>query len=85
MTYNGMIVDTSSITGYTALSVVTRARPPRPRSLSFAREQAAIKEWIATALSTASIDADFAREIVECRFLLEGYGATCEHGWETFA
>lgn len=84
MTHKGMIVNTSSITGYTALSMTARMRPLRPRSLRFAREQAAIEEWMDTALSAASIDADFAREIVECQRVLKGYGATWEHGWESF-
>ncbi|MBF6372533.1 indolepyruvate oxidoreductase subunit beta family protein [Nocardia farcinica] len=84
LTHRGMIVNTSSIPGYTALSVMARVRPLRPRSLRFAREQAAIEEWLAIALSAASIDADLAREIVECQRVLKGYGATWEHGWESF-
>ncbi|MEU7767282.1 indolepyruvate oxidoreductase subunit beta family protein [Nocardia sp. NPDC049190] len=85
VTHKGMIVNTSSITGNTALSVMARMRPLRPRSLRFVREQAAIEEWMARALSVAAADADLACEIVECQRVLKGYGATYEHGSDSFA
>ncbi|MEU7632176.1 indolepyruvate oxidoreductase subunit beta family protein [Nocardia sp. NPDC049220] len=85
VTHKGMIVNTSSITGNTALSVMARMRPLRPRSLRFVREQAAIEEWMARALSVAAVDADLACEIVECQRVLKGYGATYEHGSDSFA
>ncbi|MFJ9371009.1 indolepyruvate oxidoreductase subunit beta family protein [Nocardia sp. NPDC101769] len=84
MTHKGMTVNTSSITGYTALTVMARARPLRPRSLRFVREQAAIEQWMGIALAAAPGDADLAREIVECQRVLKGYGATYEHGNDSF-
>lgn len=84
-THQGMIVNTSSITGYTALSVMARVRPLRPRSLRYHREQAAIEQWMAAALAVAPEDAELAREIVECQRVLKGYGATYEHGSDSFA
>ncbi|MFJ9369985.1 indolepyruvate oxidoreductase subunit beta family protein [Nocardia sp. NPDC101769] len=84
LTHRGMIVNTSSITGYTALSLTARLRPLRPRSLRYAREQEAIDQWLHTAAAAAALDAEFAREILECQRVLKGYGATYEHGAESF-
>lgn len=84
-THKGMILNTSSVLGYTLLSTMARARPLRPRSLRFGREQAAIEQWIEQALEAANVDADLAREIVECQRVLKGYGSTYSHGSESFA
>ncbi|PBC44081.1 indolepyruvate oxidoreductase [Rhodococcus sp. ACPA4] len=85
VTHKGIVLNTSSVHGYTMLSTLARLRPLRPRSLRFVREQAAIDIWIEQALATAAIDPDLAREIVECQRVLKGYGATYEHGGESFA
>ncbi len=84
-TSRGMTINTSSMGGYTALSITARLRPIRPRSLRFVREQAAIDEWMRIALSAAASDSELAREIVECQRVLKGYGATYEHGNDSFA
>ncbi|MEV6101286.1 indolepyruvate oxidoreductase subunit beta family protein [Nocardia sp. NPDC051981] len=84
LTRRGMTVNTSSITGYTALSITARLRPLRPRSLRYQREQQAINEWLKAASTTALLDADLAREILECQCVLKGYGATFEHGADSF-
>lgn len=84
-THKGMILNTSSVLGYTLLSTMARARPLRPRSLRFGREQVAIEQWIEQALEAANVDADLAREIVECQRVLKGYGSTYSHGSESFA
>ncbi len=83
-THKGMILNTTSVVGYTLLVIMARVRPLRPRSLRFGREQKAIEAWMEQALSVAPADADFAREIVECQRVLKGYGATYEHGAESF-
>ncbi|MBC2642612.1 MULTISPECIES: indolepyruvate oxidoreductase subunit beta family protein [unclassified Rhodococcus (in: high G+C Gram-positive bacteria)] len=84
ITHKGMILNTSSVHGYTMLSTMARLRPLRPRSLRFVREQAAIEEWIDHALRAAAVDAELGREIVECQRVLKGYGATYEHGGDSF-
>ena len=84
VTHKGMILNTTSVAGYTLLTTMARVRPLRPRSLRFGREQKAIEAWIEQALAVAD-DADLAREIVECQRVLKGYGATYEHGSESFA
>jgi indolepyruvate ferredoxin oxidoreductase beta subunit len=81
VTRKGLIVNTSSITGYTVLAVLARLRPLRPRSLRFAREQAAIQEWLDLA---AAAEPELAAEILRCQNVLKGYGATYEHGSGSF-
>jgi indolepyruvate ferredoxin oxidoreductase beta subunit len=83
-TRNGMTVNTTSATGFTALWVMAKMRPLRPRSLRFGREQAAIDEWLDLAAGTAADDYDLACEIIECQRVLKGYGRTHEHGSESF-
>jgi indolepyruvate ferredoxin oxidoreductase, beta subunit len=83
VTHKGMILNTTSITGYALLTTMARFRPMRPRSLRFGREQKAIERWIARALAVAG-DGELAREVVECQGVLKGYGATWAHGAESF-
>jgi indolepyruvate ferredoxin oxidoreductase, beta subunit len=83
-TRNGMVVNTTSVTGFTALWVMAQMRPMRPRSLRFGREQAAIDAWLDLAAKTAAADYELAREIIECAQVLKGYGRTHEHGSESF-
>lgn len=85
LTHKGMILNTTSVTGYALLTAMARARPLRTRSLRFRREQRAIETWIEQALAAARTDAELAREIVECQGVLKGYGATYAHGSESFA
>lgn len=84
VTHKGIVLNTSSVHGYTMLSALARLRPLRPRSLRFVREQTAIDAWIEQALDAAVVDTDLAREIVECQRVLKGYGATYEHGADSF-
>lgn len=85
VTREGMILNTTSVTGYTMLSTMARMRPLRPRSLRFVHEQTAIEEWLALVLAVAADDAELAVEIVECQGVLKGYGATYAHGDDSFA
>jgi indolepyruvate ferredoxin oxidoreductase beta subunit len=84
VTRNGMVVNTTSIIGFTMLWVMARLRPLRPRSLRFGREQAAIDGWLDRAVVAAGTDYDLACEIVECQRVLKGYGETHHHGKESF-
>jgi indolepyruvate ferredoxin oxidoreductase, beta subunit len=85
VTHKGMILNTTSVGGYTLLTTMARVRPMRPRSLRFGREQKAIEGWIEQALQVAPSDPALAREIFECQGVLKGYGSTWEHGSESFA
>lgn len=84
VTHKGMILNTTSVVGYTLLTTMARGRRLRPRSLRFGREQSAIDAWIEQALAVAD-DGELAREVIECQGVLKGYGATYAHGSESFA
>jgi indolepyruvate ferredoxin oxidoreductase beta subunit len=83
ITHRGMILNTTSVVGYTLLSVMARMRPLRPRSLRFGLVQQEIEAWIDQALNSAE-DPALAREIVACQQVLKGYGSTHAHGHESF-
>jgi indolepyruvate ferredoxin oxidoreductase beta subunit len=84
VTHKGMILNTTSVGGYTLLTTMARVRPLRPRSLRFGREQKAIEKWLGESLAVAGTDPELAREMIECQSVLKGYGATWEHGMESF-
>lgn len=84
VTRRGIVVNTTSIIGFTMLRIVSALRPLRPRSLRYWREQAAIDAWIELALETAPSDYDLACEIIECQRVLKGYGETQSHGRDSF-
>ncbi|WP_433803338.1 indolepyruvate oxidoreductase subunit beta family protein [Actinomycetospora sp. CA-084318] len=85
VTRDGLVLDTTSVRGYAMLATMARMRPLRPRSLRFAREQEAIGAWLDLIDEIAADDPDLAREVAECQRVLKGYGATWEHGEESYA
>ncbi|WP_226357996.1 MULTISPECIES: indolepyruvate oxidoreductase subunit beta family protein [unclassified Pseudonocardia] len=85
VTREGMVLNTTSVTGYAMLATMARMRPLRPRSLRFVEEQKAIEAWTALALDTVAADADLAVEILVCQKVLKGYGETYAHGNDSFA
>lgn len=84
-TRDGLVVNTTGIAGYSMLWTMARLRPLRPRSLRFGLEQVAIDAWLDRAVCLGATDPELAREVVECQRVLKGYGATHEHGRESFA
>lgn len=84
-TNKGMVLNTSSVGGYTLLSVMARIRPLRPRTVRFVREQQEIDAWMDRALAIAPTDQELATEVVKLQHVLKGYGSTYEHGSESFA
>jgi indolepyruvate ferredoxin oxidoreductase beta subunit len=84
-THKGMVLNTSSVTGQTLLTILARTRPLRPRSVRFVREQEEIDRWMNRALAVAPTDQALAIEIVKLQHVLKGYGSTYEHGGESFA
>jgi indolepyruvate ferredoxin oxidoreductase beta subunit len=84
-THKGMVLNTSSVTGQTLLTILARTRPLRPRSVRFVREQEEIDRWMNRALVVAPTDQALAIEIVKLQHVLKGYGSTYEHGGESFA
>lgn len=84
ITRNGMIVNTTSVFGFSSLWLMASMRPIRPRSLRFGREQIAIDNWLDLIVSTAAVDYDLACEVAKCARVLKGYGQTHAHGSESF-
>jgi indolepyruvate ferredoxin oxidoreductase beta subunit len=84
-THKGLVLNTSSVTGQTLLTILARTRPLRPRSVRFVREQEEIDGWMNRALVVAPTDQALAIEIVKLQHVLKGYGSTYEHGGESFA
>jgi indolepyruvate ferredoxin oxidoreductase, beta subunit len=84
-TNKGMVLNTSSVGGYTLLNIMARVRPLRPRTVRFVREQAEIDAWTDKALAIAPTDQALATEIIKLQHVLKGYGSTYEHGSESFA
>jgi indolepyruvate ferredoxin oxidoreductase beta subunit len=82
--HKGIVVNTTSASGYTTLSVLARLRPMRPRSLRFGREQQFIDAWLQLVADIAPQDPDLATEVIRCERVLKGYGQTHEHGQESF-
>jgi indolepyruvate ferredoxin oxidoreductase beta subunit len=84
LTRNGLIVNTTSVVGFTALWSMAALRPLRPRSFRFGREQVAIDAWLALVTDLAAEDYALACELAECPKVLKGYGQTHAHGTQSF-
>lgn len=84
LTRKGMVVNTTSVLGFSMLRVMAAMRPLRPKSLRFGREQQGIDRWLGLVVDVASTDSDLATEIVMCQGVRKGYGATHAHGVESF-
>ena len=85
VTRDGMIINTTSVTGYSMLWIMAAMRPMRPRSLRYGREQIAIDAWLDLIVDVATEDYALACEIATCARVLKGYGETHSHGSESFA
>lgn len=83
-TRDGLVVNTTGIAGYSMLWTMAHARPFRPRSLRFNREQDEIETWLDRAVELGRRDPGLARQVIECQQVLKGYGATHAHGRESF-
>ncbi|OYO11010.1 indolepyruvate oxidoreductase [Enemella evansiae] len=83
--HKGIVVNTTSVLGFTTLSTLARLRPIRPRSLRFVHEQAEIDAWLDLAVRISRTDYDLACEVLCCARVLKGYGETWERGEQHFA
>lgn len=81
----GLVLNTTSVPGYTVLSTLARLRPIRPRSLRFAHEQTEIETWLALVAGQARTDYSLACATAACAQVLKGYGETWERGKRSFA
>lgn len=85
VTRNGMIVNTTSVFGFTMLRIMASMRPMRPRSLRYGLEQQAIEAWLDIVDEVAQTDYNLAVEVAKAARVLKGYGQTHSHGKESFA
>lgn len=81
---DGIMIQTTSLQGYTTLAGLAGLRPMRPRTGRFKAEQELIDAWVARVVQAAAADPAFAVEIVMCARVLKGYGATHAHGHDSF-
>ena len=84
VTRNGMIINTTSVFGFSMLRILAGMRPIRPRSLRYGREQVAIDAWLDAVYETALTDYELAAEVAKAPRVLKGYGQTHSHGKESF-
>ncbi len=77
-----LLLQTSSVSGYLLLRLLSLLKPWRRRSARFALEQQSIERWLGalTRLGFASLDRGLVSEIAGCARLLRGYGETQRHG-----
>lgn len=83
--HKGIVVNTTSVWGYTTLSTLARLRPIRPKSLRFVHEQGEIDGFLDQVCSVAHRDYELACELMCCVRVLKGYGETWERGEHSFA
>jgi indolepyruvate ferredoxin oxidoreductase beta subunit len=84
-----LTLHTSSIAGMLAMRALAALRPLRPHSLRFAREEAAIEDWLTlmerTLAARGDVAAEAALELAKLPRLLKGYGETHAAGGAEFA
>lgn len=80
----GIVLNTTSVFGFTVLSTLARLRPIRPRSLRFVHEQQEIDAWLDAVADHARDDYELGVEVARLPRLLKGYGETWERGEEKF-
>lgn len=85
LTRGGRIVETTSLSGFLQLYLISSLRPLRRRALRFLRERALMNSWLAELAPVAREDYALACEIAMCPRLLKGYGDTHARGSTNFA
>ncbi len=84
ITAQGLLVRSTSLSGFLLLYFVASLKPWRRRSLRFARETEGLEEWLDTVWAAAKHDLQLATNLARARSLLRGYGATYERGLKKF-
>jgi indolepyruvate ferredoxin oxidoreductase beta subunit len=80
----GRRIATHTITGYLQLWLLAHGRRWRRDTPRYAREQAAIEQWLERLLEVARIDPALATEMARCQVLVRGYGDTHARGESAF-
>jgi indolepyruvate ferredoxin oxidoreductase beta subunit len=84
LTHGGMLVETTSVSGFLQLIVLAKLRRFRRRSLRFEREHAAIRQWLDAVAGLARVNRARALEVAQYPRLRRGYGDTYERGCREF-
>ncbi len=85
LTAKGIVLNTTSVVGYTLLWSMARLRPMRPRSLRWHREQGEIDSWLDLVIEAVDNgNPALAVEIIECQRVRKGYGETYARGRKNF-
>lgn len=82
---DGIVINTTSVFGYSVLATLARLRPTRPRSLRFQHEQREIDAWLSHVVEAAREDYELGVEVARLPRVLKGYGETWERGETKFA
>lgn len=80
----GRRVKVTSICGFLLMRALTALRRTRRRSLRYADEHAAIKQWL-NSVQRCAANYDLACELADCQQLVAGFGETHARGRQRFA
>ncbi len=80
----GRTIRTSALPGFLMLRLVALAKRLRPVSLRHRREMAEIEAWLGQVKRLLDVDPALARQLVEARRLVKGYGDTHARGRALF-
>src|SRR5438067_6309236 len=83
-TNKGRVVQTSSLSGFLLLYVLSGLRRWRRASLRYVIENARIEQWLGRIEVAAKTNPQLALEIAHCQRLVKGYGDTHARGWRNF-
>ncbi|MDO5736211.1 MAG: indolepyruvate oxidoreductase subunit beta family protein [Propionibacteriaceae bacterium] len=80
----GIVINTTSVVGFTTLTTLANLRPMRPTTLRFKRVQKEVDAWLALVTEMARSDYALGVEVTKAAHVIKGYGETFEHGMESF-
>ncbi len=83
-THRGMLVETTSVSGFLKLRLLAKLRRWRRRTLRFQREQARLREWLAVVPALAASNYPLALEAARYPEMRRGYGETHARGCREF-
>jgi indolepyruvate ferredoxin oxidoreductase beta subunit len=84
MVNRGRRIQTGSITGFLLLYLIAGLKRFRRGTLRYAREASHLERWLAFARKCATVDYEFAVEVLNCRRLVKGYSDTHARGQSKF-
>lgn len=80
----GIVVNTTSVPGFTTLAGLANLRPMRPTTLRFRRVQTEIDGWLDQVCQLGQADVSLAEQVVRCAQVVKGYGETHQRGMANF-